>query len=388
MERRPSEKKAERRASGDAAGEGDDELDMSGTKKEAEKGPPKLKLDRNKTLWDNIAATKPSGAVETQDVNVLVIGSRKGGKSTLIQRFIKKDEATIPKPTSALEYSHGRKEEGKKVQTAHFWEVGGGCDLHMLMDVVISPENIHTLVAVVVVDLSDPRTLWHTLTASLSRMNKRVQECYARMKVKNNTTPDRLLQRHKRKIGEDHADLSKIMLNGIPTVIVGTKYDMFHDNPHTKIMAKTLRFIAHRNGMHLAWVSTKDEKDMTRFRLLMSNLVFGTPFAERYINLDYAAGPLMVWPGRDSFEQIGPPIGLQKPPENFASCGDAELDAYKRPYDDVYPPKPSQQQEKDLFSAALYEEFEEREIDAYRRQKDEELRKSEQAKAGKAARTA
>ena len=164
---------------------------------------PKLVLDRSKTLWDNIAS-KPAPATEHQEMHLLVLGSKRGGKSTLVQRFIKRDETAIPKPTTALDYCHGRREEGKKSQTAHFWEVGGGSELHMLADVVLTPENIHQTAVVVVVDLSDPRTLWDTLFVSLRRVEARVNECFAKMRLKNNTTPDRLLQRHRRKVGEDH----------------------------------------------------------------------------------------------------------------------------------------------------------------------------------------
>ena len=164
---------------------------------------PQLKLDRSKTLWENIAA-KPQQVAETQEVNMIVLGSKRGGKSTLIQRFIKRDETSIPRPNTALDYSHGRKEEGKKIQTAHFWEVGGGSDLHMLADVVLTPENIHTVSALVILDLSDPCTLWDTLFSSLNRISKRSNECFAKMRSKNNNTPDRLLQRHRRKVGEDH----------------------------------------------------------------------------------------------------------------------------------------------------------------------------------------
>eukprot|EP01063_Lacrimia_lanifica_P017546 TRINITY_DN24605_c0_g1_i1.p1 TRINITY_DN24605_c0_g1~~TRINITY_DN24605_c0_g1_i1.p1 ORF type:complete len:392 (+),score=168.12 TRINITY_DN24605_c0_g1_i1:43-1176(+) len=340
---------------------------------------PPLKLDRSKTLWENIAAN-PQQQVEHQETNLLVVGSKRGGKSTLIQRFVKRDDSAMPKATAALEYCHGRREDGKKVQTAHFWEVGGGSELHCLMDVAITPENLHSTSIAIVVDLSDPRSLWSTLFSCIDRVNRRLKECCDRMRAKKNTTPDRIVARHKRKIGENHPDIGKMHLNGIPTVIVGTKYDLFADNPHTKVMAKTLRYIAHMNGMHLIWTSSKDEKSMNKYRALMANIVFQNAFPEKYMNLDYSAGPLLVWPGKDSLELIGPPIGLQRPPENFQPTGDAELDRHKQPFDDAFPPKQTQKQEAQAFTNELYDEFAESAIDAMRKQKDEEFRKGEQKK--------
>eukprot|EP01060_Flectonema_neradi_P018440 TRINITY_DN25277_c0_g1_i1.p1 TRINITY_DN25277_c0_g1~~TRINITY_DN25277_c0_g1_i1.p1 ORF type:complete len:393 (+),score=87.41 TRINITY_DN25277_c0_g1_i1:50-1180(+) len=330
----------------------------------------KLKFDRNKTIWENIAASKPQ-STETQEVNVLVMGGKKAGKSTLIQRFVKREETTVPKPTTALEYSYGRREEGKKIQIAQFWEIGGGSELHRLVDVVVTPENIHTLICVVVLDLSDPRTLWETFMSCMAKVNKRASECFVKMRAKNNSTPDKLLQRHKKKIGDDHEDLSQLQLNGIPMVVIGTKFDLFQDNPHIRVMSKTLRYLCHRHGMHLTWVSTKDESSMTKYKSLMANLVFGTAFQQKHMNTDFSKGQLMIWPGWDSFKNIGPPVGLQQVPPGFVSTNDPELDNFKQPFDDAYPPKATQKQEKDTFTSALYEEFSEPAIDSLRAQKEE-----------------
>ena len=177
-------------------------------------------------------------------------------------------------------------------------------------------------------------------------------------------------------------DLPRLQLGGLPIVICGTKYDLFEDNPHIKVMAKTLRYIAHRHGHHLMWCSSKDEKDMARYRALMANIVFGNAFPEKHMNLDHAVGPLMVWPGRDSFAAIGPPVGLKDEPQGFVPSGDGELDKFKMPFDDAYPPKKTQKEQKDSFTAALYDEFGEGVIDSLRAQKDEEFRKAGAQNAG------
>ena len=129
--------------------------------------------------------------------------------------------------------------------------------------------------------------------------------------------------------------------------------------------------------MHLVWLSSKDEKDMNRYRALMAHMVFGSAFPEKYMNVDHTKGPLLVWPGRDTFQAIGQPIGMQKELPGFVSTGDKELDKFKMPFDDAFPPKKTQQQQKDSFTSALYDEFAEAAIDAVRAQKDEELKKAE-----------
>lgn len=56
--------------------------------------------------WGKQRQADPSSAF-TQETNLLVVGSKNCGKSTLIQRLLERQEAA--RPTLALEYTFGRK---------------------------------------------------------------------------------------------------------------------------------------------------------------------------------------------------------------------------------------------------------------------------------------
>eukprot|EP01062_Namystynia_karyoxenos_P017244 TRINITY_DN16337_c0_g1_i1.p1 TRINITY_DN16337_c0_g1~~TRINITY_DN16337_c0_g1_i1.p1 ORF type:complete len:400 (+),score=176.49 TRINITY_DN16337_c0_g1_i1:77-1201(+) len=334
-----------------------------------------LQFNPKLDLWANISQATKETQLETQDINILVIGSKGSGKSTLIQRFLKKDDSSQPRPTTALEYTHGKKEEGKKVQIVHFWEIGGGQELHSLIDVVITPENIHTVSVVVVCDLSDPMTLWDNLVGSIRRVSRRVDEVFSKHRAKQHKTPDRMLERQKKKLldglkGRAEADLERMRLLGMSVVIVGSKFDVFEDNPQIQTTAKTMRWLSHLHGAHLIWLSAKDDK---RWLSLMMHVAFGSSVQEKYLNSEYDKGPLYVLAGRDSFDAIGKPDLVQRTPEGWVSCGDEQLDEWKKPFDDAFPPRKTQKEAEQSFEQAMLEEFAEPEIDAVRRQKDAEL---------------
>eukprot|EP01065_Artemidia_motanka_P029921 TRINITY_DN3597_c0_g3_i1.p1 TRINITY_DN3597_c0_g3~~TRINITY_DN3597_c0_g3_i1.p1 ORF type:complete len:413 (+),score=125.59 TRINITY_DN3597_c0_g3_i1:89-1240(+) len=364
-------------------------------KEEKEKEKDKEQsFNPNADLWQNIAQAGSSSTHETQEINVLVIGSKGSGKSTLIQRFIKRDDSSAPRPTTALEYSHGRKEEGKKTQIVHFWEIGGGPELHSLMDVVLTPENIHTAVVAIVCDLSEPSTVWDTVLGCVRRLWKRVEEVFSKMRSKQSKTPQRMVDRQRKKLSASEtcaADIEEMRLLGMNILIVGSKYDKFQENPLVQVTAKTMRLLAHLHGAHLIWTTNKDEKEVKKWQLLLSNIVFGASFPEKYINMDYSSGPLFVYAGRDSFESVGKPDLLQRTPEGWQSCGDDLLDQWKKPHDHAFPPTAAAatqaRGDDKAFGQMLAEEFAEPEIDAVRRQKDAELdaQRKEARKAHKGA---
>eukprot|EP00662_Eupelagonemidae_sp_cell21_P028247 gene28247-61924_t len=176
------------------------------------------------------------------------------------------------------------------------WEIGGGGELklHSLIDVVVTPENVHTIVVVIVADLSDPKTLWESLVGCIRRVSKRLDDCYAKMKAKQSKTPQRMIERQKKKLagsdGGEHEDLNRMRLLGVPVLIVGSKSDYFMDNPHIRIMAKTMRFLAHLHAAYLIWTNVKEEKEVQKYRNLMGHIVFNMGFPEKYMNHEYSKG--------------------------------------------------------------------------------------------------
>lgn len=146
------------------------------------------------------------------DTNVLVVGTKGAGKSTLISRFLNPDKQEDVKPTMGLDYVFGRKISGagQDKHVAHIWELGGGEDQANLMDAVITPENLRNFVAVVVVDLSKPSTVLDSLVFWMDRLRARIDNCLRVMKEKKSTMPDRLKEKAKASFGGSHPDLELV----------------------------------------------------------------------------------------------------------------------------------------------------------------------------------
>ena len=62
--------------------------------------------------------------------------------------------------------------QGKDI--VHLWELGGGTFLTKMVDSVINASTLRSLSCVIVVDLSKPRELWHTLFSVLDDVSARV----------------------------------------------------------------------------------------------------------------------------------------------------------------------------------------------------------------------
>uniref|UniRef100_A0A673UXA7 Cytoplasmic dynein 2 light intermediate chain 1 n=1 Tax=Suricata suricatta TaxID=37032 RepID=A0A673UXA7_SURSU len=104
----------------------------------------------SETLWEiakaEVEKRGSSGdegdGVEIGEKSVFFIGSKNGGKTTIILRCLDRDEP--PKPTLALEYTYGRRAKGHNIpkDIAHFWELGGGTSL---LDLISTPITSDTL---------------------------------------------------------------------------------------------------------------------------------------------------------------------------------------------------------------------------------------------------
>jgi len=328
---------------------------------------------KGKDLWQIILSTSSQAMPDQQDINVVFLGNKKVGKSTLIQKFVKREDTSTPKPTTALEYTHGKREERNQVKMAHFWELGGGQQLASLLDVLITPENIHTVLLVVTVDLTEGRGVWNSLQYWMQRLKKRVGDCFVKMKQRGSSTPQKMLARMQKRFGEKHPDLegTKVTIIGVPIIIVGTKYDIFRDDEpeFAKIMAKTLRFWAHSYAAALCYVSTKDEKDMTKYRQLLNHLIFAVPFTGA-VETEYSK-PLLVLPGKDSFKDIGPPAQCQRP-TGFVTSGNEEFDKWKAAFETVFPPVKDKDKKEETYDITN-PEYAEPSVDAMRQVKDDEL---------------
>lgn len=208
----------------------------------------------NKDLWANISANVKDVADVATEQTVLFVGSRHCGKSSIVCRL--NGTTTQPKPTTALEYSYGKRDERNQTSIAHFWELAQGAELAQLADVVLAPETIHQSVVCVVVDCNDLGTMFQTATAWLKRIDKRVAEIFQKMRAKASNTPEKMIARMRKRIGDDHPDLNSLRISGVPTILICSRLDLLKDDTvRNKLLVSTMRFIAHLHGAALLFTS-------------------------------------------------------------------------------------------------------------------------------------
>jgi dynein light intermediate chain 2 len=334
------------------------------------------------------------------DTNFLVVGSKGAGKTTLIQSFQRKDSGSNSalKPTTALDYSHVRTEENKQIKCAHFWEIGGAQQLASLLEVVITVENIHTVAVMIVADLSQPHSVFDTVWFWLQKIKKRVAECFTKMAQKQSQTPGKMLQRMTKRFGENHPDLKNAkdkgqagIICGIPILIVANKYDQFRSqqSEYAKVMAKTLRWLAHSNGASLVYTpgdkghGAADTPEIQRYRGLVTNMAFqGAPLS--VLPATDHTKSIIVLMGKDAFTDIGAPSQAEKP-ANFLTTGTPEADKWKIQFEHVFPkPEGVVDAAKGGDEVNVWApEYAEPVVDAMRAVKDDELESYRQERANR-----
>ena len=345
-------------------------------------------IDPTKDLWQNIARNVKDANVEQTETNLVIVGASGSGKTTLLHRIYSSFQSTSAgsgskkvKPTTALDYSFARRSERNVAQVAHFWEIAQGTQFSQLLDIVVTPENVHAVVAAVVVDASEEGlpVAWETATYWLKQIDRRVSEIAERMKAKGSTTPDKIIARAQKTVGMNHPDLKRMRLSGLPTVLVVNKIDAFRgDTQQLKLLCRSMRYLAHLYGAHVIFTS---EPESVKWRALMNHILFQAPFDIKYLQTDPERSCVLLTVDRDSFVDIGDPnVSRLGNGGGSGSTGDAELDRWKAPFDEAFPPRKLNEDDKvreDPFIRRLYDTseggFGEPAIDALRKQKDEEL---------------
>ncbi|XP_067421166.1 cytoplasmic dynein 2 light intermediate chain 1 isoform X2 [Emydura macquarii macquarii] len=328
-------------------------------------------------LWDIAKAEvekkeHPEGhgdGVEFWEKSLFFMGNKNGGKTTIILRCLDRDE--VPKPTLALEYTFGRRAKGhnRPKDIAHFWELGGGTSLLDLIRIPITSDNIRTFTVILVLDLSKPNELWPTLDSLLQVTRSHVDKIITKLGKTNPKVATEIKQGMWNNMLKDHPDHELIDPFPIPLVIIGSKYDIFHefDSEMRKIMCKTLRFVSHYYGASLVFTS-KSEALLLKARILINHLAFGFD-RSKSISVDQNK-PLFIPAGLDSLNQIGPP------PASDSDIGKLHahtpVDLWKKIFEKTFPPK-STSDLKDVSDPAQDPQYAEYDIDAMRAQKNQEL---------------
>ncbi|XP_073529414.1 cytoplasmic dynein 2 light intermediate chain 1 [Phyllobates terribilis] len=328
-------------------------------------------------LWDLAVAevqmkenTEDESIVSTEtDRSVFFMGNKNGGKTSIILRCIDRDEA--PKPTLALEYTFGRKAKGHNTpkDIAHLWELGGGTSLLDLIQIPITSENIRTFSIVLVLDLSKPNELWHTMDSLLQVTRKRVDKIVADIGKSNSKAANQMTQNIWRAIPNNHPDRELIDPFPLPLLIIGSKYDIFQDfeSEKRKIISKTLRFLSHYFGASLLFTS-KAESHKNILRSFVNHLAFGQD-KSKVVSVDHNK-PLIIPAGSDSLSQIGTPPASDGDLRQVSARTPMEL--WKKTYERAFPQE-NKNDSKDLKDPTKDAQYAEREVDAARTVMDQEL---------------
>ncbi|XP_076645818.1 cytoplasmic dynein 2 light intermediate chain 1 isoform X1 [Halictus rubicundus] len=254
---------------------------------------------------------------ETHERSIIIVGSKKVGKTTMIYRFLEKEET--PKPTIATDYSFGRK-AGKSLikNIVHVWEVG-----HLTSSLVSAAmtgssltHSPHHLTILMMMDLSLPEILWSSFEEALSVVRNAMKMAY----------DDNMIQELKTRRLNDRGKTLEKEVDPFPIklCIVGGKYDKFKDfDPSRKeLVGKTLRAVAHILGAGLYYHSSKDKTVARKTKDLLSHCGFGTQLSGGKC-IDFEK-PLAVPAGADSFSSIDLQFPQARP--------SAVLDAIKQIY--------------------------------------------------------
>ncbi|RUS72999.1 hypothetical protein EGW08_019247 [Elysia chlorotica] len=265
----------------------------------------------DRSLWDIAVEQsnleKEADNAQCEESSIFLVGSKSSGKTSIILRFLDRDEP--PKPTVALEYTFGRRAKGHNIakDVGHIWELGGGTWLSKLMDIPINQNTLLHTTLMLVLDLSSPTELWVTMETLLNAAKTRLEEAIQEAKADDPYIKDKLRKKAWERVGEEHQDKTMMEPFLVPLVIVGSKYDVFQDfdSEKRKIICKTLRFLAHVHGATLQFFSIKQEQMVSRMRGIFSHYLFGTN-ASKTLQVEHNK-PIFVPAGHDLLQQIGTP---------------------------------------------------------------------------------
>ncbi|XP_041487091.1 cytoplasmic dynein 2 light intermediate chain 1 isoform X2 [Microtus oregoni] len=308
----------------------------------------------SETLWEIAKAevekkrshgSEGNGA-EIGEKSVFFIGSKNGGKTTIILRCLDRDEPA--KPTLALEYTYGRRTKGHNTpkDIAHFWELGGGTSLLDLISIPITCDTLRTFSIVLVLDLSKPNDLWPTMENLLQATKSHIDRVILKLGKMNSKAASEVRQKMWSGMQKDHPDF---------------------DPEKRKVICKTLRFVAHYYGASLMFTS-KSEALLLKMRGVINQLAFGVD-KSKSICVDQNK-PLFITAGLDSLCQIGsPPV----PDSDIGKLqAHSPMELWKKVYEKLFPPK-NISTLKAIQDPARDPQYAESEVDEMRVQKDQEL---------------
>lgn len=363
----------EAKTDGDAAkAEGDKPAEEGAAKPDAAKAEGGAAAAADKAAVKKEDDGMETNADKCQENILLFVGSKDSGKSTQIQLFLsnnKKDSK--PKPTTALEYTFGRKSNGNVKNTAHIWELGGGLRLRSMLPVVIKPSNMNKLRVVVVVDLSQPGDVIPLLEKWLKLIRENLAAAITAM------TKDKKLQRLASRLQKQaqvkwvgNPSRDKINAVPVPLLVMCTKLDVLSDESTVKrkSVLNAIRYLCLSHGAACVTTDHKTKLQLQYVRSFLNHFGFGEDLKGKP-HLD--AGQCLVIPaGADSFKALGCPNGVEKDVYEKTPGADARLNMWRKAIELHFDPTGA---EKDTDVKKEDEESHEPLVDAMVERKREQL---------------
>jgi len=293
------------------------------------------------------------------------LGEKSSGKTTLINllKGAQKDEG--PKATYAMEYSFVKRTTNNRKEVVHFYELGGGKELAELVSVPLTKETYKNIVYIISVDLSEPSTLMESLEYWLRKVREAADNFFKSIGASSARSDNYIKTSNTL---EQHDDRGKVQPIGIPTIIIGTKYDQFEefDPENRKWISRMIRYISHLNGCSLFFSSVTNQKLSLQIRGLLNNYLFASTMPN-LSQKDYAK-PLFLTFGSDSFDSMGIPT----------SGNMSAYDVLRKMSRDYFPPEKSRSEQKNA-PPLDFAKFPEAKIDSTKLEKDHEMERTHKA---------
>ena len=293
----------------------------------------------------------------------IVIGEKETGKSTLIAHLTGEEAKADAAPTAGIDYKFAvKKVESKKV-VGNFLEIGGGRLLSGLLATPLNSSKLLDSVLIITIDMSKPDVALHHLEYWVKVAKETINKALEDLEASNPTAASRIREQSAFKF-DGHPDSRLISPVGIPTIIVGTKYDIFslQESENKKWMCRALRYFAHTYGWDLALWSNR-EKDFDVLKHI-TNIHLYRSQKELKPQTDHGK-ILCVLAGQDKLTAIGDP----------AIPGNLTLSqAWMMSVESYFPIKNKiVEDEDDQKELGDISKFREPKVDAMKQQKDEEL---------------